>query len=101
MMAKHLGVSFIYKEDDGHNQSATASEQLSASDLESILAGLPAELLERLAKATDSCNADKIDRIIGDIRTHNNQLGDALARLSGKFFYNEIKRLIDKAISSN
>ena len=56
-----------------------------------------AELLEKLTEATDSCDADRIDRIIDDIRIYNNHLGDALARLSGKFAYNEIINLIDKA----
>ncbi|MCP4297153.1 MAG: transporter substrate-binding domain-containing protein [Proteobacteria bacterium] len=101
MMAKHLGVRFVYKEDDGQDQQAAATEQLSAVDLKSLMAGKSAELLERLTEATDSCDADKIDHIIGDIRIHNSLLGDALAQLSGKFAYNEIMNLISKAKSSN
>lgn len=101
MLAKHLGVRFVYKEDDGQDQQAAATEQLSAVDLNSLMAGLSAELLERLTEATNSCDADKIDHIIGDIRIHNSLLGDELALLSGKFAYNEIMNLISKAKSSN
>ena len=98
-MTKHLGVRFVHKEDDGQDKPAAAAEQLSAADLQSIMAGLPPELLERLAEATDSCDADKIDSIIGDIHNYNDQLGDTLTRLSGKFAYNEIMALIDKVIN--
>ena len=98
MMTKHLGVRFVYKEVDGQNKPAAAAEQLSTTDLQSIMAGLPPELLEKLAEATDSCDADKIDSIIGEIRTYDDQLGDLLTRLSRKFAYNEIIGLLDKVI---
>ena len=100
VMIKHLGVRYIYKQDDEQNQQAAAAEHLSAADLQVILAGLPSDLLERLKEATDSCDADRIDRIIGDVRNHNNQLGDALTRLAGKFAYNEIISMINNAVNS-
>jgi len=62
-----------------------------------MMASLPAELLEKLTEATYSCAADMIDRLIDDIRIHSAELGGALARLSGKFAYNEIMDLIIKA----
>jgi CheY-like chemotaxis protein len=100
MMTKHLGVRFVYKEDDDQDKPAAAAEQLSAADIQSLMAGLPSELLQKLAEATDSCEADKIDSIIGDISNYNDKLGDALTRLSRKFAYNEIIDLIDKVIAT-
>jgi CheY-like chemotaxis protein len=100
MMKKHLGVCYIYKQDDEHHQQAAKAEHLSSADLQLILAGLPSELLERLKEATDSCDADRIDRIIGDIRNHNDQLADALTRLAGQFAYNEIISMINHAVNS-
>gem|GEM_PF-3388494 len=40
------------------------------------------------------CDADRIDRIIGEIRAHQIELADELARLSTKFAYNEIIKLV-------
>lgn len=100
MMKKHLGVCYIYKQDDEQHQQAAAAEHLSSADLQLVLAGLPSELLERLKEATDSCDADRIDRIIGDIRNHNDQLADALTRLAGQFAYNEIISMINNAVNS-
>lgn len=97
MMSKHLDIRYVYEENNRGDKLAAFAEQLSAADMQSQMAGLPVELLDRLAEATDSCSADKIDRIICDIRSNNNQLGDALARLSGKFSYDEIMVLIAKA----
>lgn len=97
MMTKHLGVRFIYKEDSRKDPQPTIVEQPSPVQLHSLLAGLPVGLLERLAEATSSCNADEIDKIIENITHHNNQLGGALAQLSQKFDYKQIMILIDKA----
>ncbi len=100
MMTKHIGVHFVYKEDDKQNQFPAITEQLSIGELHSKMAELPAELREKLIAATNSCDADRIDRIIGDIGLLNNQLGDALKHLSEKFAYNEILDLIEKDIKN-
>ena len=73
---------------------------LQAHDIPVQISSLPKGLLEELAVATDSCDADEIDRIISEIHTHNGQLGDALMLLSRKFAYQEIMGLIEIARKS-
>ncbi len=97
MMTKHLGVSYVFQEDEMPPSSSTTNGLSSAADLHTMMASLPAELLEKLTEATDSCGADRIDRLIDDIRIYSVDLGDELARLSGKFAYNEIMELIINA----
>ncbi len=97
MMTKHLGVSYVFQEDEMPPSSSTTNGLPSATDLHTMMASLPAELMEKLTEATDSCGADRIDRLIDDIRIDSVELADELARLSGKFAYNEIMDLIIKA----
>lgn len=98
ILAKHLGVDFIYeKERKARSQTIDPDKQLPSNDLHASMAGLSPKLLEDLAVATSSCDADGIDKIIDTIHDLNNQLGAALAKLSGKFAYKEIMGLIDKA----
>jgi CheY-like chemotaxis protein len=96
MMLKHLGVRFVYEEKDTHQQSP-ATQQFSTVDLYSSMATLPVGLLAKLAEAADSCDADRVDQIIGDIRIQSVHLADALASLSAKFAYDEILTLVNKA----
>ena len=98
MMTKHLGVRFLYKEQAHDRQvNGETDAALTVPDLPSHIACLPSALKDKLAAATNSCNADEIDRIINEIRTHNNHLGDALILLARKFAYQEIMGLIDTA----
>jgi PAS domain S-box-containing protein len=96
IMKKHLDVRFAYADENRHNQTP-ATKHVSHEDLHSLAASLPAGLLVKLAEATDICDADRIDHIIADIRTKSVHLGDALARLSAKFAYDEILTLVAKA----
>jgi PAS domain S-box-containing protein len=95
MMHKYLGVHFVYEEADRHRQSST-TQQLSSVDLPSIMATLPVGLQAKLAEAADSCDADRIDKIIDEVRLQDVHLGDALASLSAKFAYDEILTLVNK-----
>jgi PAS domain S-box-containing protein len=97
-MTKHLGVRFLYKEQAHDRQVIGETDApLPLPDLPSHIACLPSALKDKLAAATDSCNADEIDRIINEIQTLNSHLGDALMLLARKFAYQEIMGLIDTA----
>jgi PAS domain S-box-containing protein len=97
-MTKHLGVRFLYKEQAHDRQvNGETDAPLPLPDLPSHIACLPSALKDKLAAATDSCNADEIDRIINEIQTLNSHLGDALMLLARKFAYQEIMGLIDTA----
>jgi len=63
--------------------------------MQSAMTALSPDLLEQLAEATDLSDADRIDGVIGDIRTHNRQFAGLLAQLSEKFAYHEIISLTD------
>jgi len=99
MVQKHLDVRFVYEEEGNYHQQPGA-EPLSAEDMNSIMATLPAGLVAKLAEAADSCDADRIDQIIDDIRIKSTPLGDALANLSVKFAYDDILTLVSKSKES-
>jgi PAS domain S-box-containing protein len=96
MVQKHLGVDYVFEEDGKYRQSPT-TRHLSAEDLHSLMATLPVGLVTKLAEAADSCDADRIDLIIDDIRIKSVPLSDALESLSAKFAYDEILTLVNKA----
>lgn len=97
MLEQHLGVKYTYGERNGEVQSPTPVEQLRAVDLTLLVAELPAELVTKLKEAADSCDADRIDHIILEIRAHSIELANGLTRMSGRFAYNEILNLVEKA----
>ena len=95
VMAKHLGVKYVYSDDEVPQPSASA-ELPNNQDLASQLSDLPEEIVNRLEVAADLCDADRIDQIIDEIRTRNLALAEALSRFSKRFDYDRIMRLIDK-----
>jgi hypothetical protein len=70
---------------------------MTATDLQSVVADLPPEIIERLGLAANSCDADRIDRIIVEIQNHSSELATVLSRLSKKFDYHRILRMIEKS----
>ncbi|MGI9537036.1 MAG: transporter substrate-binding domain-containing protein [Desulfocapsaceae bacterium] len=97
IMNEHLGVRYVYGEDSGVARAAVSDEMIPAHDLQSLVADLSPEIIERLGLAANSCDADRVDRIIEEIRGHHNELANALSRLSKKFDYNRIMRVIEKS----
>jgi hypothetical protein len=66
-----------------------------SGELSAQLSELPKEIVERLARAADLCDADRIDQIIAEIRSRNSALAEVLLRFSKKFDYDRIVRLIN------
>jgi CheY-like chemotaxis protein len=98
-MLKHLDVRFVYEGDEPHRKSPSI-KPFSVVDLRSIMTTLPVELLAELEEAANLCDADKVDRIIEDVRVKNSHLGEALTRLSTNFAYDEISTLASKVKES-
>ncbi len=96
MLEKHLGVKFIYDEEDASHKPQ-AGQQISIEYLKSEVAALPVEILARLADSTELCDAAMIDQVINDIRIQNVELADILSGLANDFAYNEIWALVNKA----
>ena len=96
IMAAHLGVRFAYEDESALRRPPAPDEQLSADRLQQEVAALPSETLSRLAQAADSCDADRIERIIDEIRSHSGELATVLTQFSRSFDYNRIKQLIER-----
>ena len=95
IMAKQLGVRYVYGDDAEASPSVPSAELLNNSDLATQVSELPEEIVERLAVAADLCDADRIDQIIDEIKTRNLALAKALSRFSRKFDYDRIMQLIN------
>lgn len=94
-MAEHLGVQYVYADAAEKTQPASSMGLLHNGELSAQLSELPKEIVERLARAADLCDADRIDQIIAEIRSRNSALAEVLLRFSKKFDYDRIVRLID------
>ncbi|WP_163340426.1 transporter substrate-binding domain-containing protein [Desulfopila sp. IMCC35008] len=97
IMTQHIGIQYIYEDTVKVKQSQSADRLTSSTDRNAIMANLPAGLLERLAEATNSCDADRIDLIIEEIRPHSTELADTLTRFSKQFDYKKIMNLIGES----
>jgi CheY-like chemotaxis protein len=93
MLAKHLGVRFLYDEEPAQPAVAQPAE---AQDL-LTLAALPAGWMADLQKATIRADLNLILTLIDQIRGGNPALADALADLADNFEYKKILTLIEQA----
>ena len=92
-MEKHLGVKFVYREEEANRQSQ-AGHGISLEDLKSETAALPVEIRARLAEATELSDAAMIDQVIKEVRVQNVELADALTGLAENFAYDQILALV-------
>ena len=97
IMNTQLGVRFIYAEEAELAVPQSSDEQISFDDIKTKVAVLPPDIISRLAQAADSCDADRIDRIIGEIEGHSSELANVLSRFSRKFDYDRIMQLINSS----
>ena len=97
IMAKHLGVRFVYSDESEAYQESTPTEDLPDIDLQALIAHLPSELIGGLAQAAESCDADKIEVIIDEVSNYNRDVADVLTSLSKQFAYTRIISLIKKS----
>jgi signal transduction histidine kinase/DNA-binding NarL/FixJ family response regulator len=98
MMAKYLGVSYIYKEDKQQTVEGKGME-LYGKILPltpELLAALPPDLFANLKRAAEQLNPFLLSRTIEEIRTHNGTLAAALAALAYNFNYKEILAVIER-----
>lgn len=88
MLAKHLGVQFIYEE-------PLAPAAIAAAMSGDAWAALPAETVMELELALNHLDPDAIDRAINAIRAHEAALADTLAALAKDYQYRKILRWIE------
>lgn len=97
IMNTQLGSRFIYAEEAELAAPRSSDEQISFDDIKAMVAALPPDIISRLAQAADSCDADRIDRIIDEIEGHSRALANVLSRFSRKFDYDRIMQLINSS----
>jgi CheY-like chemotaxis protein len=96
LMHKHLGVRYVYAEEK--NPKSEIRNPKSEEVLTPVaLAALPSDLVANLEHATLRSDAELIDQVIYEIRTHDTGLADALARLANTFAYDTILKLVQEA----
>jgi signal transduction histidine kinase/DNA-binding NarL/FixJ family response regulator/HAMP domain-containing protein len=86
-LAKHLGVRFIYQEDDA--ETAVAGEGAGEEELltPQALAELPPGWAERLHSAAVQADGEQVLQLVEEIRGRNETVAEALAGLARNFRY--------------
>jgi CheY-like chemotaxis protein len=96
MLAKHLGVRFIYEEEPA--PSAPGAPQGPAHvPSPDALAALPAAWLADLRQATTRADLQRILHLVDQIREDHAALADDLAGLARNYEYKRILTLIEQA----
>lgn len=94
MMAKHLGVQYLYDQD----VSAAITDDFTPKKCASSQLGrCPAALLQELKQAVIRLNMEHIEQCVLQIRAYSNECADALANMVENFDYQTILTLIDQA----
>jgi hypothetical protein len=96
MLAKHLGVRFLYEEEPAPPPPAAPAEPAHAPSAEA-LAALPAGWLDDLQQATTRGDLPLILHLVGGIREYDAALADGLANLARSYQYRKILSLIEQA----
>jgi hypothetical protein len=92
MLAKHLGVRFVYEEQRAPLAAAQPADV--AASLIPALADLPAGWVADLQKATARADLNRILTLIAKVRGQNAILADVLTNLASDFKYREILALL-------
>lgn len=93
MIKKHLGVRYVYADDDECPAPGISSEKMSSATLAALLNDLPEKVIARLKEATELSDATMIDDVIEEIRAKNARLADVLSEMAENFSYDEILAL--------
>ncbi|MCP4350156.1 MAG: response regulator [Desulfobacterales bacterium] len=96
LMQRYLGVQFVYEEGQqgaGSNEQVADQKELTLE----ALSALPSDVLDRLEKATTSCEMDTIAQVIADIRPHNSSLAEVLTGFAKEFEYATILTAIQES----
>jgi signal transduction histidine kinase/CheY-like chemotaxis protein len=98
MLAKHLGVRFIYEEKQQAADSRQQTVESKALTPEAI-AALPEELRTELQQAVEEVDFDRALRVIDQIHQQNESLAEALAELVKNYHFDILQALFEEGIS--
>ncbi|BCS99157.1 hypothetical protein DSLASN_47890 [Desulfoluna limicola] len=93
-MEKHLGVRYLYEDDHPLADTVISNGKAKALAGSEPLAMLPDSLLRELSDAAVACDVQKVASVIGQVRTIDGPIADALTDLANSFQYDEILDLI-------
>lgn len=96
VMARHLGVRYIYEEEAAGRKAKGEAEALGDALTPKALAGLPDDLLAELRQAVIDLDVDVIQAIIEGVREVNGPVGDGLADLAEDYQYDRILALLQQ-----
>lgn len=91
MIEKHLGVQYIYENDDP--RPLAPGNNLSDQGLAAAINDLPRALIVNLKKNLEISDAAAIDRLIDEIQAMNQPLAESLSKLAANFDYEKILAL--------
>ncbi|TAF05008.1 MAG: response regulator [Nostocales cyanobacterium] len=92
-ISKHLGVKYVY-DDDSENKLKTQNHQeISESELDSLLLKMPHDWRKQLNTAAAKCSDESILELIDNITPENQILSDSLRELTVNFQFKKIMQL--------
>ena len=97
VMSKQIGVRYVYADDASGVRDGGKIKREENDELAFQVSNLPEEIINRLRVVADACDADRVDQIIDEIKDFDLELAKTLSRLSNRFDYDRIMRLIDRA----
>jgi len=92
-IAKHLGVVYIYDQEDTNNSELESSKNIAGEDLKQYLLQMSTDWVEQLNYAACECNDDVILELIAQIPAENGNLANVLKDLANNFEFQKIMEL--------
>ncbi len=96
MIHKHLGVNYVYKNDDQGIPADSSNESVIDETLSTLVQEIPKNLLARLKEATELSDITMIAQAIEEIQDCNRKVAEALSLLASNFAYEEILSIIQE-----
>lgn len=90
MVSKHLGVRYIYAEDEQEKPVKLNKEKLQTSELKSAIRVLPAELVSQLIEVIELGDSKMLDEVVKKIKDRDTTLAEALDQLANRFEYDKL-----------
>ncbi|MEM7771695.1 MAG: CHASE4 domain-containing protein [Cyanobacteria bacterium P01_A01_bin.37] len=99
-IAEHLGVRYHYDVEENVQESSVTNEQTCDSSIESMLATMPLDWLQRLHQATIQLKGQDIITLLGDIPQEYSDCQDAIKAKVDNFDFDQILTFIDPVLNA-
>jgi two-component system CheB/CheR fusion protein len=95
VIAKHLGVEYIYESDEGDNNIASAEQNYFKQLTPEALKVMPEQWCKSLHEKATNCNQDSVLQLLSEIPEHHQVLKLQLEDLADNYQFDEIAKLSD------